>query len=200
MATLNTSEIGWVICRTDAGNWDEQRMNFADYSQVRYDLYTHAQVADEGWIPWSTEAAATVSHDAYEKLGLDVSWGDVHESGDTIEQGGATNDYMVAPGTIQRFTLRFAGAAITGYAEWGTEEPELYYHHPLTGHACENVGRCMSGWSEQDCVSQLEWSQLIAAHAADEDFVENLIAKAPDHFDYDYATTIEQGGAVKSSA
>lgn len=68
----------YVIARTRAGNWDEDRMAFLNPLAVRYDLYS-----DELSMP------VTVGHIAFEAMSLKVSWGSVCEDSGGIAQGGA---------------------------------------------------------------------------------------------------------------
>jgi hypothetical protein len=58
-------------------------MDFADYSAVRYDLYSDMDAALEN------EPFATISNDEFGTLGLVVAWGDVHPEDGEISQGGA---------------------------------------------------------------------------------------------------------------
>jgi 3-polyprenyl-4-hydroxybenzoate decarboxylase len=65
-------------------------MDFADYSDVTYDLYRKGQVDEDGLMVDNTPLA-TIDHAAFEALGLRnrVNWGDVSPSYDETLHGSA---------------------------------------------------------------------------------------------------------------
>lgn len=100
--TQEISNIGWVICRTVASNWDESKMDFADYSEVTYDLYATDQVDEDG-LKFDAEPMNTISHDEFTSLGLRdrVNWGDVSPSYEETLHGPADTCEITQGGSVR---------------------------------------------------------------------------------------------------